>query len=259
MSTRFQLISDLHLEFYKYAPEIIPNAPYLLLAGDIGYPEKPIFQEFLKNVSKSFETIFFTPGNHEYYQNFKHNEKHKIKTIPEINHIIQQTIQQYPNIVYLNDSTYELDNIRLIGTTLWSNVKPTDSLINDYFQIYKKTPEHKLDNITISDIKNLHNSAVTFLQNEIKNNQKPNLVMTHHLPSKHLVIDEYIKKYPKYNSHFASDLDYLLDPEYITTWVCGHSHSHNEQIINGVQCYINAIGYPDEKYRGSNLDFTFTC
>lgn len=31
-----QIISDIHLEFYKSLPKIIPKSKYLFLAGDIG-------------------------------------------------------------------------------------------------------------------------------------------------------------------------------------------------------------------------------
>jgi predicted phosphohydrolase len=250
---KFQLISDIHLEFHKNLPEIIPKAPYLLLAGDVGYPEQPLFEYFLKDVSKKFNTVFYTPGNHEYYQKFKEKDEPKL-TILEIDNLIKNICSKFNNIIYLNKSTYDFDNYKIIGATLWSNIKKTDYLINDYNQIYK----NKTDNITINDIINLHNEHLNFIKSEIKNSQKINIVMTHHLPSKKLILAEYIKKYPNYNSHFASDLDYLLDPEYIHTWVCGHSHSHIEENINDVPCYLNALGYPSEEYRGSNSEFTFT-
>lgn len=251
--SKFQLISDLHLEFCKTIPNIIPKASYLLLAGDIGYPESDIFSYFLKDVSKKFEILFFTPGNHEYYQNFKNGEN--IKTKDELDIIMKEKCKEYHNIVYLNKKSYELDNINIIGATLWSKVKQSDNLINDYCQIYK----YDNKNISISNVLKLHEEDLEFIKGEIKKSFKPNLIMTHHLPSKHLIISEYLARYPKYVSHFSSDLVNLIDPKYISSWVCGHSYAHVDKIINGVNCYINAIGYPSEKYRGSTLDFTFSC
>lgn len=252
---RFQLISDLHLEFYKIIPNVIPKSPYLLLAGDIGYPEQPIFTHFLKDVSKKFETVFFTPGNHEYYQNYKEKTS-DYKTINELDIIMKNICNSFHNVVYLNNNSYILEDINIIGSTMWSNVKRTDNLINDYFQIYKNK-NGKVENITINDILELHNNSVNYIKNEIKNSGKLNLIMTHHLPTNKLIINEYLRKYPRYTSHFFTNLENIIDPEYIATWVCGHSHAHVETEVNGVMCYLNAIGYPSENYRGSDLEFTF--
>lgn len=262
-ATKFMLLSDLHLEFMKNIPEIIPKAPYLLLAGDIGYPEQPNFYHFLKNVSKKFETVFFVPGNHEYYQNYKIDIGlgEQIKTVNELDTLMKQICYSLPNVVYLNNDTYKLDDLIIIGSTLWSDVSGNDYLINDYNQVYMRETPKQLENVTLSYIKNLYGISKYYIQSEIKKCKETNtsaLVLTHHLPSTQLIIPEYRTRYPKYISHFASNLEYLLDPEYVKAWCCGHSHAHVEEVINGVNCYMNCIGYPSEKYRGSSLDFTFS-
>ncbi len=70
----FQLISDLHLEMGSYF-NLKAKAPYLLLVGDIGYPESQIYKDFLKQYSKKFDKIFYISGNHEYYQCKKNSKK----------------------------------------------------------------------------------------------------------------------------------------------------------------------------------------
>lgn len=64
---KFQLISDIHLEFGA-CKQIKKYAYYLIIAGDLGYPEHKLFKEFLLNVSKTFNTVFYVSGNHKYYQ-----------------------------------------------------------------------------------------------------------------------------------------------------------------------------------------------
>ena len=120
MKYTFQLLSDLHLEVGTYH-NIKAKAPYLLLAGDIGYPESRIFQDFIKQCSKKFDKVFYTAGNHEYY-----NSK---KSIDEIDAIIMDVTSQYSNVHYLQNSYYDLEDLRIVGSTLWSDVKESDSMI----------------------------------------------------------------------------------------------------------------------------------
>ena len=74
MSLKIQLASDLHIEENESVDiniedYIIPKAPILILAGDIGnlYKKKQL-QNFLKKLSKKFVAIVYIPGNHEYYR-----------------------------------------------------------------------------------------------------------------------------------------------------------------------------------------------
>jgi len=68
---RFQYVSDLHLEFRKKVLRIPPVAPFLLLAGDIGYPCRSLYREFLRYAAHDFEKVFLVAGNHEFYQGAK--------------------------------------------------------------------------------------------------------------------------------------------------------------------------------------------
>lgn len=250
---RFQLLSDLHLEFCKNIPQVIPHAPYLLLAGDIGYPENPLFTQLLKDVSTKFKCVFFTPGNHEYYQHHKSREERL--TMSQLDDAMHNACATYHNVVYLNKTTYDLEDIRLIGATLWSKVNKNDNIINDYASIY---PNDNHDTLTIDDTLTMHEDHRIFIANAIRESPTRCIVMSHHLPSKHMVTRSLAQKFPRYISHFASDLDHMLDPEYVAAWVCGHSHAHVVKEINGVPCYLNAVGYPKEEYRGALMDFTFS-
>lgn len=241
----FQLLSDIHLETGRYIT-IKPKAPYLLLAGDIGYPETQIFRDFIRQCSKKFEKVFYTAGNHEYYQ----CKKKRCKTIKEIDMIISQVCGQYDNVYYLQNSHYDFDDLRIIGSTLWTEVTNNDNPTNDYANIYKSDGEL----ITVDDTNDMHRENKEYLEGCINSGTKPLLIMTHHLPSYKMILPEY-EKHP-YTSYYASNLDGLFKKP-VVTWVCGHSHGYNKQIINGIHCIINAIGYPSELRRGASADFVF--
>jgi len=254
---RFQLISDIHLEFGA-CKAIKKMANYLILAGDIGYPDQALFKNFLVETSKLYEKVFYVSGNHEYYQNWKNGKNIKIDTIAETNDKIKNIVKESgENIYFLNNEYYDIDDkLRIVGSTLWTNIHPKSSSINDSYQIYSD------ENVLITDdyLRKTHIENVKFIKNQISDANEKNkkiVVVTHHLPSYQLVLDKYkTGMYASYNSHFASDLDYLM-AEPIKVWCAGHSHGFNQKNINGVDCFVNAYGYPKEERNGANLDFTF--
>lgn len=250
MKHKFQLLSDLHLEAGTYF-SINPKAKYLLLAGDIGYPQSRIYQDFMRQVSKKFEKVFYTSGNHEYYQSAKSEHK----SMKDIDNIIREVCGQYENVYYLQNNYYDFDDLRIVGTTLWTDVSNVHTDTNDYSMIY--TEADKL--ITANDVICMYNKNKEYLENIIASSDKPLLIMTHHLPSYDMISEVY--KEPPYipcYPHYASHLDHLFRYP-VTTWVCGHSHGFVRQLINDIPCIINAVGYPSEPRKGASTTFTFGC
>lgn len=74
---KFQIASDLHLEFYKninindfFDISKIEEPTTLILAGDVGYPTHKNYEIFLSECSKIFKHIILIAGNHEYYSDY---------------------------------------------------------------------------------------------------------------------------------------------------------------------------------------------
>jgi predicted phosphodiesterase len=228
-----QYISDIHLEFLSRLlkeKRFSPCADILCLAGDIGYPSKPLYREFLKHVSGLYKKVFLITGNHEYYT---------CKSMEDVHGQIQRIIADHrlTNVSFLDNSYEDYEGVRFVGSTLWSRIPDVPKvLINDF---------HAIPGMTVELYNELHTVACEFLQSSVVvDSPLPVVVMTHHLPSMEL-IDEKYKDYVDYNLFFASDCSNLLkDP--IKVWISGHTHTGYDKPIRGVHCVCNPVGYPSE-------------
>lgn len=231
-----QYISDIHLELMtpfqitKFKKAFHPHAKVLILAGDIGNPFSSPYNEFLGWISPQFEIVFIVAGNHEFYKN-------------EVNPTIQQIteiVKSYPNIVYLENLTYDWNGIRFVGSTQWTRVKNPIYTINDTVMIKNFTPQI---------YNSLHTTAVTFLTHAIETSPLPIIVITHHVPIYELTDQQYRTQfYDRYNQWFSADLDELIKPnaEKLKAWFYGHTHTASKKNIYNVNFYCNPLGYSGE-------------
>jgi len=246
-----QIASDLHLEYITdsdvFADLIIPTAPILILAGDIGYPECSIYKEFINYCSKAFESVILIAGNHEYYSK---------KSIPEINKLISEIISCYDNVNFLNNNYIIMDNCVILGTTLWSMISKKEMLsvitcLSDLKKIHSKCNK-KLD---INAYNKMHIKNYIWLKKTMDDFEgKKIIVVSHHLPSFELINNKY--KNSKINSAFASKLDHLFAN--VSCWIFGHSHSSCETTKNGCYLISNPHGYSDEENKQYNPCLTLT-
>lgn len=226
---RIQYISDIHLEFYKNKfPNIIPMAPILCLAGDIGHPNSINYISFLQelNNKREFEKIFLITGNHEYYK--------QCISIDETNNKIKSLINDYNlyKISFLNNSCEYYNGYKFIGSTLWSHIYNKNNLTNDFCNI---------KDMTITNYNSLHVDSTLYLKKEIENTNNKIVVISHFLPSYRLIQKKYVM-YSRYNQCYASHCDYLIkDP--IVLWIYGHTHSKYKTKIKDINMVCNPLGY----------------
>lgn len=224
-----QYMSDLHLEFAPY--KFIPNtkADCLVLAGDIinqDLKKENNFTNFFTDIKQWGKPAFYVLGNHEYY----------FSSFPETVNYIKNLELKIPNLIVLNNSTYNYNGVKFIGSTLWSEVRSNQEwyisrYMNDYnlikdFDVKKSTQEHLL--------------AKEFLDKELDENI-PKVVITHHLPSEKSINIKY--KNSPLNSAFASNLDDLITKYSPYIWIHGHSHSNCDYKINKTRIVSNTRGY----------------
>lgn len=204
-----QYISDLHLE-RSFKRSIRATKPYLILAGDIGYPKEDSYKEFMLDMASSFDKVFIVSGNHEYDHSKPSNYK-------EIDSRIEDICQMRNNLFFLQKKTYKLctlDNISLAGCTMWSR-KPVSKI-------------------------QYHYDHVKWLKNTLSDNSNDNyVVVTHHPP----IYECINKKYPSRTmDYFGSDQVYLLEKNNVITWIYGHTHYNNSMFRYGKWLLTNQYG-----------------
>lgn len=253
---KFQIASDLHLEFYTESgisfDTLLDSSDaaetILILAGDIGYPEDQITKNFLEWCCDKWKYIVWIYGNHEYYTNSS-----SPLTMDEKE---QKGIQyRFPNLKLLLDEPFDIpqSDLTVYGTTFWTELEEDDLDIqyrlNDFKKIYLQ-PNRKLNVYVWNEYHRASKEDVKGILDKAQEQGRRAIIITHHLPS-YTMIQECYQGHPL-NAGFASHSDSLLHHPAVALWACGHSHGFMK---NG-KCILNARGYPREE---SNTTYDRKC
>jgi UDP-2,3-diacylglucosamine pyrophosphatase LpxH len=266
--TKFKLLSDLHLEFYdKRIPGglIKQHKPWvpeprdddkdtvLLLAGDIHVGKKG--EEWINRMCKRFKEVIYIAGNHEFYG----NEYYEV-----LDHWNNKN--QEGNFTFLNDDTCIVDDVRIFGATLWTNVTDAFNVWNgkkmmtDYKVIkFNHMRNGQLRKLNVQDTNNFHLETIQKLQQWLQIPWKgKTIVMTHHLPHP-------LCTHPKWegnnlNDFFVTNLDNIIERFDIDYWVHGHTHDNVDVKVHGTRILCNPMGYHGiQLNQDFNGDCTFEC
>lgn len=243
-----QIASDLHIEYttgdISAADYIIPKAPILILAGDIGslYKHEQL-EKFLKELAPKFKYILYTPGNHEFYM------QNDYKPLP-FRKLIQRlyTLEnKISNLYILNRSSVIIGNICFIGSTLWSQI-PKDGII-PHFRLRIKGFSNFL-------YRNNHQKDVNYIAETIQYSQQKNLkicVITHYPPSNNCLGPLHEKD--KYKYLYSSDLENLLTG--VNTWISGHVHWNYKMKIGDTYLIANQKGRERDRVQDFSKEFVW--
>ena len=232
-----QYCSDLHLEFtqnkkYLTRHPLKSKGEILLLAGDI-VPFTMIDEhnDFFDYLSNNFTTTYWLPGNHEYYDYDINNRSG----------ILMESIRN--NVFLINNKVIQLDEVRLVFSTLWSEISPENFLriklrMND-FNAIKKADQF----FTPVDFNILHQHCKTFIKEALaQQTHTKTIVVTHHIPT----LLNYPVKYKKdgFNEVFAVELFDLIDQSNVDYWLYGHHHFNTPAFKVGKTTLLtNQLGY----------------
>jgi predicted phosphohydrolase len=244
-----KLLSDIHLEKMKSYPGLSHfiieerNIDIICLCGDIGDPREESYKMFLTDCAKKCNMhTFVVMGNHEMYG----------KTIKETSSIINNICKNINidlgdnKIIFLDQGSFDVQNIRFLGTTLWSDIDPQEAwnircCINDFRAIISWG---------ISQHNYAFSKSVQWLQSSIekaKADNKKVVVMTHYVPVMNVGNPQFVSSPLK--SAFASDLyDFIKKyKDLILYWFYGHNHYSESTIIADTTCVVsNQMGYQKE-------------
>ena len=275
---KLQIVSDLHLEFNKYIEINNAGADILLLAGDIclaehlyrnpryitkedgtvvdtkGMPNNGWYAKdaenylrFFEHVSKQFDTVLYIVGNHEHYSGRWNDTVSRLRT----------ELEPYSNIFIMDDTWMNINGIRFIGTSLWTDLNKADPLtvvsmkdmMNDYkaITINNSGVYHKLRPI---DTVEAHYRAVGCIKRGLTDYDGPAVVLGHHAPSWNSIHPRY-RSQGMMNHAFYSDLDHIMvDHPNIKLWVHGHVHDAFDYMVGETRVICNPHGYPGEYTAG---------
>lgn len=266
----FRLFSDIHQEFKishlkNNNSDILLNTLWypiplqkdkqtiLLLAGDIWNKYSMLkygnhSYNWLKHLSEQFKAVVLVLGNHDYWGNhLSIAQKLKLK--------IQQS--GLGNVHLLEKDSIVIDNMRIIGTTLWSHISSTvekaylsqihdrnGKMNNDFNHIRAGTNYEKF---RIKHYNELNQLATHYLKNQIETSKESVIVLTHHAPLLQ-AYRFYDKELPEFFQYFdANDFEsYLLEDsvqEKVKFWGFGHIHYSQTHQIGSVIIANNSVGY----------------
>lgn len=177
---RFQFVGNLfvdqsHEHFSKF---VRPNhSPYLALLGNISHPHSPKTSQFLEYCSKSWNRVFWVAGPHELgHSGYTPHGS----TFRDNMDAMERLVSKYPNIQIMNHSKVYLENIQVLGTTLWTPVwghRVEEKYKQPEFQSIQKYNQP----ISPVDLSEWNQEDITFLTTNLQNDI-PTVVLTHHLP-----------------------------------------------------------------------------
>lgn len=223
---KINIVSDLHIDKAPYEQPFI-SSDLLIIAGDTcPLHDEEMLHRFLRTIPHSQRTLYLL-GNHEFLFTPANT------VIPRLREIMKQ----YPHIQVVDNETIEIDNIRFLCSTLWSDFLGsgeihyqtnkqlmTNTFLSTNTFFHNKYGEKKL--VTVDDVENKSIKAKQYLENEL---QKPflgkTIVVTHFAPFKKSEENRFIGSTT--SAFWVNSLEYLqkYQPHF---WLHGHIHEHKD-------------------------------
>lgn len=210
---KFSISSDLHID-NRHDRDAIKQAinncgaDVNIIAGDI-VNSMTEAHEFVRGI----DNVLWFAGNHEYYDR-----------TTEINN---------------NGDFHEFGGITIFTGTLWTDFNNGDPLtervvyrgLNDSFWI---------KDYSIEQIKKINR-----IQREMIFDVQPEIVVTHHAPSRQSVAEKYRDDWYM-NGGFVNNYDDLIINSKIKVWCHGHTHTRMDYMIGNTRVICNPLGYRGE-------------
>jgi hypothetical protein len=229
-----QILSDLHLETPKAYDvfNIIPQAPYLALLGDIGNvaSHKDDCLAFLTRQLNQFRAVLFVPGNHEaYYSN-----------CPETLHILrafEKDVRHDASLgdfVLLDRAVYRMPdtNIVILGCSLFSSISAACHTavshgLNDFSVI---------DDWDVDSHNEAHKRDIAWLNTQVAELEQSDvriMIFTHWSPSRDARAIDPSHATSPITGAFSTDLseEKCFKSDKVKIWAFGHTHYNRDFIV----------------------------
>ena len=262
-----QVFSDIHIELWGRVPPIVPSTDYLFLAGNIGYVNTPLFNQFMDYCATNWEKVFYVLGPYE----LQAKKKNYHANMFEYEYFFQQS--KYANIFLLTNSFVKLnDQVNVYGATLWTT--PTTSTytakytIDDYHKLtYYSQERHTILPIDNTFLTKLSTEQMDKLVAYISTNQIPTIFLTHFSPVSSVInpklsieYNHIMSQYCSWEDIFRNIIPFKLHRN-ITAWISGNIHNIGDNWHRGIKLISNQIGKPFQQVilkNTSNVSGKFT-
>lgn len=272
----FRLFSDIHLDFdagehenpvpHLWQPIELPEdlESTLLLAGDLWVDNRPFKQyegvAWIELVAKRFKHVVLILGNHDYWHGSLDRAPDKAKE--------SITKLGLTNVHLLERDTIVIDNVKIVGTTLWTSFNKGHPLVlyqagqmmNDYHQMTVGTGQIRRK-CKPQDVYNTYLKSYDWLTKAAKRDTPGQglLIMTHMAPSYQSINEMYrVPHQETMNFLYYSDLDYTVLDIAADVWVHGHTHVPRAYMIGATHVMCNPRGYAGHEDTGYNPRMQFS-
>ncbi len=240
---RLHILSDLHLEFTDYAPEV-RDADVTLLAGDIALGDAGLVWARERFPGQ----VLYVAGNHEYYGGH-----------------LERTLQQLraascERVHFLERDAVEIEGVRFLGATAWTDYTATgnperargeaEEAMTDFYRIRGAPGDSR---VIAEDFVRLNHLTRQWLEARLAEPfNGPTVVVTHHGPT--LWVSRRAQGAGGWGHSAAGHLEaayfnrwgYLLNPP-VRLWVHGHTHEALDRTVGETRVVCNPRGYPGER------------
>ncbi|MHB1641441.1 MAG: metallophosphoesterase [Acidithiobacillus sp.] len=250
---RIAYASDLHLEFDSSITMTgLSGVDVLVLAGDVDtMPE--CYTGLLRTLRLAYAgPVIFVLGNHEYYNGVFPCDRQKYR----------EAIAHDCQAFLLENATMEIDGVRFVGATLWTDFASGKQMRNcqrgmsDFAVIY----DGHSGSITPETILKVHQDTINWLDEQFTHHPHdgPTVVVSHHAPS-------FRSQHPRFagsliTGGFCSNQERRIQRWKPDVWIHGHVHDPMDYRIGKTRVLCNPWGYPNEgwarEYRMVQVDAT---
>lgn len=244
---RLRVLSDLHLEFAKFAPGE-PRADVVILAGDIH-----IGRNGVKWAREAFGSVpvVYVLGNHEYYGQ---------ATPKLLNDLRKDAAGSAVHV--LEREAWVHEGVRFLGCTLWTDMRLRGQSATACYDAGERMTDYKRIRVAPvyrrlrpQDTVLWHQRSRAWLEEQLAAPfDGPTVIVTHHAPTERSLPADHATDLlaPAY----ASNLDELVAASNARVWVHGHIHRTVRETLGTTRVVCNPRGYPGEGVAGFRADFT---
>lgn len=210
------VLSDLHLEhvtksFQKYLRRLPPasRAEVLILAGDIGNPEKPHYSALVKHCASVYPHVVVISGNHERWHSADGVEA------------CRDVCRCHDNVHFLENETWTYKGITFVGCTFWTRAIQPDGAPVSQKGIDTMNDFKFIRNWSCRAHVTEHRRSRAFVQQMLCTHARC-VVVTHHAPHFDGIASCF--KGDAVNGLYASDCMNMLQSPNLVAWIFGHTH-----------------------------------